>query len=77
MKVAQLLLGDLGWRFDQQILSALRLRKRDHVADRFNAAHQRNHSVKAERDSAMRWSAILQRVEQEAEFPALVFRCNA
>ena len=44
--------------------------KRDHVADRLDAGHHRDHAVEAERDAAVRRRAVRQRVEQEAELAA-------
>src|SRR5437773_886079 len=77
VQFAQLLLGDCGWRVDEQVLAALRFRKRDHVANRFGAAHQRHHPVEAERDAAVRRRAVLECVQQKAELPPLVFGRNA
>ena len=51
-------------------LRALRLRERDHVADRLGAGHQHDDAVEAERDAAVRRRAVLERVEQEAELRA-------
>ena len=64
-------------RVDEQVLAALRLRERDHVADRFGAAHQRRDAVEAERDAAVRRRAVGERVEQEAELAPLVLRADA
>src|SRR5438874_1248168 len=77
VQLAQLLLADRRRRVDEQILAALRFGKCDDVANRIGAAHQRNGAIEPERDAAMRWSAVLERIQQKAEFPPLIFRRNA
>ncbi len=76
MQVAQLLFRHRCWRIDEQVLSALCLRERDHIADRFCAAHQHDHAVEAEGDSTVRRRTELQRIEQEPELLLLVVRRN-
>src|SRR5512134_151834 len=66
-ELAQLLLVHRARRLGQQALPALRLRKRDHVANRLRARHQRDDPVQAERDPAVRRCAVLQVVEQKTE----------
>ena len=56
-----------------QVLSALRFRERNDVADRFGFAHHGDDTVEAEGNTRMRRCAVLQRVEQETEFGALIF----
>ena len=73
MELAKLALVDRRRRLRQQILRALRLRERDHVANGLGAGQQRAHPVQAERDPAVRRRAVAERLEQEAELrPRLV-----
>ena len=74
VQFAQLLLGDRRGRLDKQVLSTLGLWKRNHIADLLDAGHQRDKAIEAEGDAAMRWRAVLQRLEQETEFALLVLR---
>src|SRR5207247_5096025 len=53
-------------------LPALCLREGDHGADLLDPGHQRDQAIETERDSAVRWRAIGERVEKKAEFPALI-----
>ena len=68
MQFAQLLLVHRAGRIGHQALRALGLGEGDHVADGFGAGHQRDQAIQPERQAAMRWRAVLQGVEQEAEF---------
>ena len=70
VQLAQLLLVDRPGRVGEQVLRPLRLRERDHVAQRLGAGHQHDEAVEADRDAAVRRRAVLQRVEQEAELRA-------
>src|SRR5258708_15564608 len=72
VQVAQLLLGDGARRLDHQVLAALRLRERDHVADLVHARHQRDEAIQAEGDAAVGRRAVRQRVEQEPELAPLL-----
>ena len=76
MQLAQLFLIDLARCLRQQVLRALRLRKRYYIADRFGASHHRHEPVESERDSAVRWSAVLQGIQQKPEFGARFFRAD-
>src|SRR5258706_2299984 len=76
VQLAQLALGDRRRRAGDEVLAALRLRECDHVADRIGADHQRHQPVEAEGDAAMGRRAVLQRLQQEAEFGLLVFGRN-
>ena len=77
MQFAQLLLTDSRRSADQQVLPALRLGESDDVANLIDASHQRHHAIDAEGDAAMRRRAVLQRVEQEAEFLLLILLADA
>ena len=70
VQLAQLLLVDRARRVGEQVLGALRLRERDHVAQRLGPGHQHDEAVEADGDAAVRRRAVLQRVEQEAELGA-------
>src|SRR5207253_5788513 len=74
-ELAQLFLVHRARRVHQQVLRALRLRERDHIADRIDAGHQRDQPIEPEGDAAMRRGAVLEGLEQEAELGArLVLR---
>src|SRR5262245_41510519 len=68
VQLAQLLLVDRRRSVREQVLGALRLGKGDHIADRVGSDHHRDEAVEAEGDPAVRRRAILQRLQQEAEF---------
>src|SRR5439155_66149 len=51
-----------------QALGLLRFGEGDHVADGVGPTQQHNQAVQAERDAAVRRGAVLQRVQQKAEF---------
>src|SRR5690349_5825170 len=72
VQLAQLLLGHGRRRIDQQVLPALRLGERDHVADLLDAGHQRHHPIEPESDASVRRGAVGERIEEEAELLALV-----
>src|SRR5260370_11846413 len=67
VQLAQLLLVHRRRSMREQVLRALRLGKRDHVADRLGAGHHGDDAVQAEGDSTVRRRAVLQRFEQEPE----------
>ena len=73
MQLTQLLLRDGRRRINHQILPALRLGERDHVTNRFGFTHHGHDAIQAERDTCVRWCAVLQRVKQKAELGALIF----
>ena len=77
MQLAQLLLGDGGGRIDHEVLPALRLGERHHVADLLHAREHRHHAVEAEGDAAVRRGAVGERVEEEAELGALLVGADA
>ena len=76
MQFAQLLFfnGSRGLR--EQTLGALRLRERNHVADRIGAAHHRGDAVEAEGDAAVGRRTELEGVEQEAKLLTGFFLAN-
>src|SRR4029078_3188613 len=76
-KLAPLLVVDRARRLGQQALTALSFRKRDHIADRLGARHQRHDAVEPERDSAVRRRTEPQVVQQEAELRARLVLGNA
>ena len=55
-------------RMREQTLCTLRLRERDHVADRIGAGHQSHDTIEAKGNATMRRCAILQRLQQKPEF---------
>ncbi len=57
-------------------LGTLGFREGNHVADRFGTGHQRYQAVQAEGQATVRRRAVLQVIEQEAEFGMLVFRAD-
>src|SRR5882672_1373683 len=67
VQLAQLLFVGGRRSVREQILRALRLRERDHVADRFGPRHHCDDPVQAESDATVRRRPVLQRLEQEAE----------
>src|SRR5712692_1779475 len=67
MQFAQLLLVDRRRSMGEQILRALRLGERDHVANGFRAGHHGDDAVQAEGDASVRRRAVLQRLEQKSE----------
>lgn len=67
VQFAQLLLRHRSRSVREQALGALRLRERDHVADRIGAGHHGDDTIKTEGDTAMGRRAELQGVQQEAE----------
>jgi hypothetical protein len=72
-KFLQLLGTHAGRRFGQRALRALRLGKRDDIANRIGATQQHDQPVEAERNAAVRRRAILQRFQQEAELRLSLF----
>src|SRR6266542_68950 len=52
-----------------QVAGALVLREGDHVADVRRSRQHHRQTVQAQSDAAVRWSALAQRVQQEAEAP--------
>ena len=60
----------------EQALGALRFGEGNHVAYGFGAGHQGNQPVQPERQPAVRGRAVLQGVEQEAEFLPLLVRAD-
>ena len=77
MQLPQLLFRHWRRRIHHQVLAALGLRERDHVANRFRFAHHGDDAIEAEGDPRVRRRTELQRVEQEAELRALVFFTDA
>src|SRR5258708_1997466 len=75
VQLAQLLLVHRRRSMREQILRALGLGKGDDVADRLAAGHHRDDAVQAEGDAPVRRRAVLQRLEQKAEF-LLCLRCD-
>src|SRR4029453_19100203 len=67
VQFTQLLLVHRTGGAGEQALRALRLGERNHVADALGARHQRDETIEAERQAAVRRRAVLQRVQQEAE----------
>ena len=76
MQFAQLALVDFGRRLREQALRTLRFWEGDHVANRFCAGHHGDNAIQAEGDSAMWRRAVLQGIEQEAEFFLRFFSFN-
>src|SRR5437879_10994580 len=68
VQLAQLLLVHRRRSVREQILRALRLGKGDDVADGVRSHHHRYDAVEAEGDAAVGRGAVLQRIQQEAEF---------
>src|SRR5712691_2669454 len=68
MQLAQLLLVHRRGRVREQILRALGLGKGDDVADRLAAGHHGDDAIEAESDASVRRRAVLERLQQEAEF---------
>src|SRR5579859_4068580 len=74
LQFPQLLRIDSRGRVAHQVGSAGSLRERDHLANIRLTAHQRNCTVPAERDPAVRWSTAFESVEQKSEAgPRLLF----
>src|SRR3982074_27320 len=73
----QLRLVDRARRAEHQILMALRLGKRNDVANVLGARHSHHQPVDPRRDSAMRWNAVLEGVEQMAELRLDPFAAHA
>src|SRR5687767_8122309 len=67
-KLPQLALVDRSRSAGHRVLAGGRLGKCDHIPDRLPAGEQRRHPVEPERDAAVRRRAVLQRLDQEAEF---------
>ena len=76
VQFAQLLLVHRAGRLRQQALRALGLGEGDDVADRLGAGHHGDDAVQTKGQTAVRWRAVLQRVEQEAELLLRVFGRN-
>ncbi len=62
--VVELRLIDRRWRLQHQIAAALILRERHDLADVVLIAEEHHQPVETERDAAMGWRTVLQRVEQ-------------
>src|SRR5437879_6382014 len=58
---------DRARRIEHQVLHALRLRKRDDVADVVRAREQHDDPVDARRNASVRRNAILERFQQKTE----------
>src|SRR5271157_1839042 len=56
-----------GGGVDQQVLAALRLWKRDHVAQALRAGKQHHEAIDAEGEAAVGWRARVERVQHESE----------
>src|SRR5439155_19056439 len=67
MELAQLFRVDRRRRPSHEIDGICRLRECDHLADGRLAGQNRHDAVEAERDAAMGWRPVLQRLEEEAE----------
>ena len=59
MQLAQLLFFYAGWCTGEQILTALRLRKGDHIANLIHARHHRHQAIKAKRQATVGRRAAL------------------
>ena len=69
----ELLLRDFRWRTRHQVARLRRLRERDAVADIVNARKEHDDAIQTERESPVRRSAELQRVDEETELLARLF----
>ena len=67
MRLDQLLGIDRTRRVAHEIHARLRLGECDHIANIVGAHDVHDQSIESERDSAVRRSAVLERVEEEAE----------
>ena len=77
MQFAQLLFVDVVWRVGQQALGALGLREGDDVTNRLGSGHHGDDPVKAKGEPAVGRRAVLECVEEEAEFELRLFFTNA
>src|SRR3954449_2124858 len=68
-----LLLGDGRRCTGQRVAAAGRLRECHHLADRIGADKRCSEPVETERDAAMRWRSVAERLEQEAELALRLF----
>ena len=68
MQFLKLLLVHRAGSLRQQALGALSFGESNHVADGFGTSHQRDDAVQAKGQAAVRGRAVLQCVQQEAEF---------
>ena len=68
MQFAQLLLVHGRRRLRQQTLGALGFGEGDHVTDRLGTGHEGDDAVQTKGQAAMGWCAVLQGIEQKAEF---------
>ena len=59
MQFFQLLLIHLGRRLSQQALRALRFGESNHIANGFGTSHHRDQTIEAERETTVRWRAVL------------------
>src|SRR3954464_8438989 len=57
----------------QRVAAAGRLRECHHLADRVRTDECRSEAVETERDAAMRWRSVAERLEQEAELALRLF----
>ena len=76
VQFAQLLFIDRRWRLGQQALGALGFGEGDDVADGLGTGHHGDDAVQTKGQTAVRWRAVLQRVEQEAKLLLRVFGRN-
>src|SRR5205085_4294778 len=66
-QLPQLCLVHRRWRIHHLVARLRRLREWDHITQALAAAQDHNDTVQPERDTAMRWRAVLQRFQEEAE----------
>src|SRR5690606_31165916 len=76
-RLCTLLGRDGGRSIGQRVVAAARLREGDDVADRAVAAQEHDDAVPAEGDAAVRRSAVLECVEEEAELLLRLLRADA
>ena len=69
-QLAELGRVDRSRRVGHRLLRLLVLGERDHVADVLGAEPLHDHAIDAPRPPAVRWHAVLERLEQEAELPS-------
>jgi hypothetical protein len=67
VKFAELLIADIGWCVGHQVDCLRGLGEGDDFAQAGRAGQQHHDAVKAERNAAVWWSAILKRIEEESE----------
>src|SRR5690606_2211719 len=68
---------DRARRLGEQAGRRLRFRERNHLANGLRARHHHYQAVEAEGDASVRRTAVLERVEQEAELLLRLLRADA